>query len=297
MKRLITALLFTALFSVTSVAQIPMPLGNANWKYKSTSDVMVVTYYYYHSQDTAQYTFMGNDYFKVTYDTSATPTNNFNKFFLRNDTSAQQVFLYDSMTNAEYVLYDFGVVAGDTVRNIYNQMGLTPDSARVDSVVSRNLNGVSRKYIYTTSLGNPWSWGYTKIWIEGIGSTYEFASPSGHNPFNGYELICFNGNSQLLFGDTASCSSPSPNAIQAKQKSEFSLHPNPAFSNLFLTIDIAEKITVEVYNISGQLVETFKGMNAGYNQLDISGLPSGLYFLQVKTSSGVKIGQQKFLKE
>lgn len=291
MKTLPILLLSAIIFFTQANAQLSMPLGNVEWKYKSTSDLQVVTFYKYTSFDTVQHTFLGKSYFRVDYTDSFSTR----EFFLRPDTAAEKMYLYDSALSAEFLLYDFNVLTGDTIRNLYNQMWPTPDSVTVDSVVSRNVNGVMRKHVYTKPLGN--ASGLPKVWIEGVGSTYELMSPSGNNPFNGFELICLNGNGQLLYGDSVNCATATPNSVLNRNQIQWTLYPNPTFTNLFLVSNSTEKISLAFYNTSGQLVKTKHVQGVGAYQIDIANLSTGLYFVQLSTANGVRVGQQKFLKQ
>jgi hypothetical protein len=73
--------------------------------------------------------------------------------------------------------------------------------------------------------------------------------------------------------------------------SGISVFPNP--SSDYITIDIPEKATIEIINIEGQIIKSIsaKGNNA---TIDISGLPSGMYFVTVKTGKGIEV--RKFIK-
>ena len=65
----------------------------------------------------------------------------------------------------------------------------------------------------------------------------------------------------------------------------FSVFPNPASTSVFLRHPQGLKaISVEVKNMSGMTVDV--DLSAG-NQLDVSGLPAGVYFLKIKTVDGV----------
>jgi ELWxxDGT repeat protein len=65
-----------------------------------------------------------------------------------------------------------------------------------------------------------------------------------------------------------------------------SIHPNPTDEVLFLTLKTAaEPEQITMYNTNGQLVlsRTF------INRIDISGLPSGVYWLKIQGAAGVQI--------
>lgn len=80
---------------------------------------------------------------------------------------------------------------------------------------------------------------------------------------------------------------------------DFIIYPNPAVSKIKVEFDWAnddEEIDIEVYNIRGKLVSRKRQLlNKGFNRLklDITDLPLGTYFLEVKgvrTKEFIKIG-------
>jgi hypothetical protein len=89
----------------------------------------------------------------------------------------------------------------------------------------------------------------------------------------------------------------SPTAIEEENKkhsSDFQLfqnYPNPYNSStkILFTLPSTEDVTIEVFNILGQIVTTLldKQLNAGDHTIDfISGnLPSGIYFYRIKAGT------------
>ncbi|WP_430811192.1 MULTISPECIES: fasciclin domain-containing protein [unclassified Carboxylicivirga] len=77
------------------------------------------------------------------------------------------------------------------------------------------------------------------------------------------------------------------NALDAKG---FSIYPNPAFDdiNIQLGIDPGEVATVNIYDVSGQLVRK-QDLNATSTALNISDLPNGIYLFKVSIGDDYKI--------
>lgn len=100
--------------------------------------------------------------------------------------------------------------------------------------------------------------------------------------------IAFNVNNDIISRDSeAVLSNASFDLMTA-----ISLYPNPATSKL--SLDLPAGVTVErtiFYNALGQQAKT----TATENSWDVSALASGVYFLNVQTSSGTK--QLKFIKK
>jgi hypothetical protein len=67
--------------------------------------------------------------------------------------------------------------------------------------------------------------------------------------------------------------------------SEFSLYPNPAIDNVYIKGNLSELDKVEIYNINGQLVNT---INNGFDEIDISGLESAVYFVKLYSDKASK---------
>jgi hypothetical protein len=53
-------------------------------------------------------------------------------------------------------------------------------------------------------------------------------------------------------------------------------------------------MAIEITNIEGQLIKTLI-TSSNKTDVDVSALPSGLYFVKVKTENGMKV--EKFVKE
>jgi hypothetical protein len=94
-----------------------------------------------------------------------------------------------------------------------------------------------------------------------------------------------------------------PNIISGIKYQEpvtnFNIFPNPATSNL--TVETTQQVTIEIFNIQGQLIKTLPpcgeaGATTGNKtNIDVSAFPSGVYIVQVKSEKDYKVG--KFVKE
>jgi hypothetical protein len=60
------------------------------------------------------------------------------------------------------------------------------------------------------------------------------------------------------------------------------VYPNPASETL--RIDGLEAAEIQVYNALGQLVKVVRGTN----EVNVSGLPEGLYLLRITDAEGIK---------
>ena len=79
---------------------------------------------------------------------------------------------------------------------------------------------------------------------------------------------------------------------EVSQSNLFTVYPNP--TNSALTINsIANYTSIQIVNMLGQVVFT-KEKSASLN---VSSLPSGIYFIQLVDNKGSVIGKEKFVKE
>lgn len=89
--------------------------------------------------------------------------------------------------------------------------------------------------------------------------------------------------------DTSICYAVTGVGIDEKEKTTFSIYPNPAQSNL--TVGITEKITaISIYNTAGILLQTENSAS-----FTIENLAAGIYLIEVQTENGISTRQ--FIKE
>lgn len=78
--------------------------------------------------------------------------------------------------------------------------------------------------------------------------------------------------------------------IYCTQHDELSVYPNPASGTIRIKSASLINTTVRIFNPNGQLVKQVK-YSAG-ESIDISSLPSGVYFMQIDGSSTIKLIKQ-----
>lgn len=78
-------------------------------------------------------------------------------------------------------------------------------------------------------------------------------------------------------------------------ESSFSLFPNPCRDHFTVKNPGRENGKVSVYNVAGEL-QWMHTVNFAVNELDVSALPAGLYFIRIEFDSE-KIITRKFLKQ
>ncbi len=94
---------------------------------------------------------------------------------------------------------------------------------------------------------------------------------------------------------TAARTEDNSNLISKVQK--FSVYPNPSTKVVNINVDgISEKATAQVYDLNGKLVNKTTVIN-GNNQIDVTNLKTGMYFVKLTDAKGLVIYTDKIIKE
>jgi hypothetical protein len=216
---------------------------------------------------------------------SSTPVNRHLYTLLRED-SSKHIFEYSS--GQEQLIYDFNLELNDTLD--YTAYRYILAEGTYVSVVDSILIGTEYHKRFHLSVVNL-ATDYIAL-IEGVGSSFGLLNFTGPS-FEQYKVLnCFrNADGEIIF-DSSYCSYVSVPKIDF---SEFiSIFPNPSSQSIFVETKgiIIEKISVlDIYGNQQNYTNEF---NNG-NQIYISDLNSGIYFLEIKTDSGKLI--KKFVKE
>ncbi len=194
--------------------------------------------------------------------------------------------------------YKFNVKVGDTLTYYTPQPQSASDTTFrviVDSITTLILQTENLKRIYTTPLDG-WSFGndgYAQL-IGGLASML----PQPVSYFNNEgPLLCYQDTSLYYkyFTGGVTCDFP-VSAVMKKKESKITISPNPAMDKLQITNDklqIGDEITVT--DLLGQTVIRTTQNAVRTTQIDVSGLPSGMYLLKARTKDGWVIN--KFIKQ
>lgn len=210
---------------------------------------------------------------------------------------AGRVYLLPKDSATEITVYDYNLLPGDTVKNIYsvgfgNYWPQQPIAylALGDPMDPVIVNSVDTVY---SSLGahRILDFGLSGVWIEGIGNSQGFLWDPYPNVSNfEIKLECMSiGDSTYYDGysrqplaqalnGACDLSLSADKAIASEQMNPF---PNPSSGSL--EINNPEPIKLEVYNLQGQLIWTQKVPAKA--QLDLSFLASGTYVLHAGNES------------
>jgi len=207
--------------------------------------------------------------------------------FLREDDN-KKVFLKTG-TDPEFVLYDFNLEKGDFIA-----LSTICGMAVTDMDMVDLGDGISRRRLKMESSANPEDEG--DFWIEGIGSTK--AGLLTHFGMHcetdyGETLLChYDGAGSLVFPDEASsCFVSSIHALS--NQDQLKVFPNPVNNTLFIEDNSTENQLKEIriFNVLGALVLQQSSANT-LNEIDLSHLPKGAYFIILHTQSNLKFSQK-----
>ena len=81
--------------------------------------------------------------------------------------------------------------------------------------------------------------------------------------------------------------SPAPEGIEVLEGFKIEIFPNPAFSTVFVRSSNQEISRIDLFNASGQIIRS-KNYNDFQVELDVTQLPSGLYYLRINGKSDLK---------
>lgn len=202
-------------------------------------------------------------------------------------TEGEKVFYLPEINPQEILLYDFSLEAGDSIE-LVPQYASNSVTRYVDSVKTETLAGANRKLIYFRP-------GYAnapvEFWIEGIGSNYGVINrASDPGPDFGSELLCYAHEDEYLNLTLIECFLPELNncplvsSVYEEGENYFSIYPNPTSERIFIEMKKGEinHLEVNLYDASGRLEKHFNVYGEEIISLDIEGVNSGLYFLEIK---------------
>ena len=203
--------------------------------------------YCYFSKDTTGYYFNGNKYWLIETLNSPTYTNTGSGIYITDDTIQHKVFVLDTITNQKSLLYDFSVSSGDTVvLNNFNQyIGTGMTTNIVDTTYYAMVNGVHRKHVILK--------GYPYTYIEGIGSTNDFLSPTKQLIDPSFSLACKEYNTNIEYGTTIVCSNFLTSIIDFPEN-PFKISYEPQINSIVILNPSNVKGKFLLYDITGKCI-------------------------------------------
>jgi hypothetical protein len=126
--------------------------------------------------------------------------------------------------------------------------------------------------------------------VNGFGTTTEIQNYAfiDENPLNGqnyYRLKQVDYNGDFEYSDLV--------VAEFSRGRNTAFYPNPTRDELFIESDIAEAVSIQIYNLQGQLLKQFNDVLLNdKHQINISDLSNGVYQLQLISTNSFEILQQ-----
>lgn len=197
--------------------------------------------------------------------------------FIREDTVAQKVYLFNSYTESDQLLYDFSLENGDSilVRDGYY--------VKVDTILYEPF-GNSKDTVKQICFNK----GCTHRWIKGIGSTRGVLNGLNTIMTVGayYNLVCYYENDKLIYHnsqfDTCFPDSTTVSISMFDDKKKIEIFPNPAKNKITIYSQSGKISEVKIYDLTGTCL--YQNLNINSNRIDLKtdNFSKGMYILKVK---------------
>ncbi|MBZ0328294.1 MAG: T9SS type A sorting domain-containing protein [Altibacter sp.] len=219
-------------------------------------------------------------------------------FLLRENIPERKVYLKVILPSgiSDYLLYDFSLPVGDSI-DMKNPITPFPEDAgyfTVDSIIPRPLvdGNHYRHFYFSPSASNTVSTN-NAIWIEGVGSMSIITAPSGDPDINGVgRVACMFKNGESFYSDLDIIDECEPLFILDTSSFEDEKNIVKAITtpstNVYEIINIADITTIQLYNLSGVILESFENDNRDSISLNLNKYPSGIYILVLKANNNSK---------
>ncbi|MEZ4912121.1 MAG: T9SS type A sorting domain-containing protein [Saprospiraceae bacterium] len=205
--------------------------------------------------------------------------------------------VFEYFGGKDYLVYDFSLMAGDTVR-IEDPYFATTSTYVVTKVDSNTLlQGDKRKVLQLHCLDAP---DFDMQWIEGIGSVFGpflGSYPCGLQDLNIW-VNCVYINVEIAFQNAERPSCWETSSSLDYNAATIDIYPNPASDVLYIDISSGQNtnnaLKAHIQSIDGKTIKEVKLLNAN-NTVDISSLISGVYTIKVSNQDDVAF-VSKFVK-
>lgn len=185
----------------------------------------------------------------------------------------RKVYMIKDGTEEEYLLYDFTLQIGDTLKTIAcDEMwdNCYPLEAKLENISTEIVNGISRKVYRFDNIFIPY--------IEGIGSLTSFVNPSKPIPLcNFFHLGSVIENGDIIYGNcfyTATRLQRQPKALQYTIRS--------VYPELIVEFPANTFKQANVTNMSGQIVDSERTYNNEQVNIPTDKYQPGIYLLHLQ---------------
>lgn len=210
--------------------------------------------------------------------------------------------IYYLVDDESYVLFDFNADPGYswTVKAPYmegRQISDTTGVLKLDSTGVEIIGGQSFKTLYIANIEGCVGYGSTKV-IEGVGpiDTYLFPQYIGCiiDAAIGGPLRCFHSTTIDYNTGISSICDYIPTSARDHKQDFTRIYPNPFTENFFIENTQNLELLVEIYTISGKLIDKMIIAKGVTMTISLDDDPSNIYILVMK--SGDSVFYQKIIK-
>ena len=200
---------------------------------------------------------------------------------LRDDNG--KIYFCPKDSTQEYLLYDFTVNPGDTVRNVYVEV-MNTSAMLNDFIIGHNsidtisINGIDRRRILVEG----------SYWIEGIGNTQGLFLEPWINVSNYIlELNCMSYKDTILYPAISIGACPLNVAINEVESVIYSAYPNPTAEKIIVRADVFfNSSNVTILNVFGQQVHPPLSFMDNSVSIDFQNISTGIYFFTAYSKAG-----------
>lgn len=183
-------------------------------------------------------------------------------------------------------------IEGGCSDSMVKNLTVLPLPSTCDFNITRNYNAGIRNFVFTP-IGTSMN-GLSYKWVTGDGNTLSSVASGTNYNYKGNLEYCVTMIAKTA--DGCDCSKTKcidvSTSINDITKGNFIIYPNPSNGIFNLKhVNTAKNLTVEIYNLLGEKIESFNFQNAEINTIDLRTLNSGIYF--VKINDGIQTNTQK----
>lgn len=205
---------------------------------------------------------------------------------IRNDSANKKVFIVPPQQQNEFILYDFNLQIGDSVKGYLAQF--SPDNViyEKDSVL---VNGSYRNRLKVDSC-------YNISFIEGVGSTYGLMEvlPACITDAAYFLLECFKENNVVHYPENVfSCNLIDGVSSEDAKNEPIQILPNPSNAGFNIKSNGLAVTEMMLYDSKGSIIRNEQLNN--FKSYQIQDLKTGFYYLQIKDQSG-RVHHYKLIK-
>ena len=314
MKKIIVLIIAIFTIYIAKAQQyVPFPDSNAVWsEHHQFSISSGKPNYYYRNILTNKDTIVNSKtYHQLFYSLVDSTYNNIDtslKYIGCIREANKQIYYLSKDSIHEYLLYDFSLNVGDTIKYDYSAFTFIYGWGKIDTLVVTSIDSI---LIYDASYRkrinfSTYNAGFTIPlnfiqWIEGIGNNMGLLFPIALEPTNGSNnwLLCYKQNDSLIYSSSSTISPYDcfPIIQQIHENilinQKISIYPNPVNDKLNIKTNSNAEQSIEITNLLGQTV--YKNNIRMKGIVNTSAFAKGVYIL--KLSSDKETVVRKFVKE